>query len=127
MFATRFKRSSCRLLPAVCVVLSAFCFLPSAYSATWTRQSSGTMAWLHAVYFLDQNHGWVAGSNGTLLETTDGGANWKKISTLTKDALRDIYFADDHTGWLLAERDVFKLKTNDEGRSYLMRTEDAGL
>ena len=85
------------------------------------------MAWLHAVQFLDQNHGWVAGSGGTLLETNDGGATWKRISALTKDTLRDICFVDDHTGWLIAERDVYKLKTNDEARSYLLRTDDGGL
>ena len=85
------------------------------------------MAWLHAVYFLDQNHGWVAGSNGTLVETLDGGATWEKLSVRTTDTLRDVYFADDHVGWLLAERDEFKLKTNDEARSYLLKTEDGGL
>src|SRR5882672_10076513 len=66
----RFRRTAFCLLPTVfCLLLSAFCLLPSAYAATWTRQSSKTMAWLHAVYFLDQNRGWVAGSGGTLLET----------------------------------------------------------
>ncbi|HKP37114.1 MAG TPA: YCF48-related protein [Pyrinomonadaceae bacterium] len=131
MSATSFKRrlidSHCGLLTAVCLLLTAFCFLPSAYGSSWTRQRSGTMAWLHAVHFIDRNHGWVAGSAGTLLETTDGGNTWKKVSTLTKDTLRDVYFADDHSGWLLAERDVFKLKTNDEPRSYLLSTEDGGL
>ena len=85
------------------------------------------MAWLHSVYFLDQNHGWVAGSSGTLLETTDGGAHWNKVATLTKDVLRDVWFVDDHVGWLVAERDVYKLKTNDEALSYLLRTDDGGL
>lgn len=108
-------------------LLSAFCLLPSASAATWSRQKSGTMSWLHAVQFLDQNHGFVAGSGGTLLETTDGGATWKKISTLPKDTFRDIYFVDNHTGWVVAERDVYKLKTNDEAPSYLLRTDDGGL
>jgi photosystem II stability/assembly factor-like uncharacterized protein len=85
------------------------------------------MAWLHSVYFLDQNRGWVAGSNGTLLRTTDGGATWKKVSTLTQDTLHDVYFADENLGWLIAERDLLKLKTNNEARSYLLKTEDGGL
>lgn len=115
------------VLPFIAVVLSAFCFLPSAFSATWTRQTSGTMAWLHSVYFLDQNRGWVAGSNGTLLKTTDSGATWNKVSTFTRDTLRDVYFADERNGWLLADRDPLKLKTNDEARSYLLKTEDSGI
>src|SRR5436853_6808675 len=73
------------------LLLTAHCSLLTASAATWTRQSSGTMAWLHAVYFLDQNHGWVAGSNGTLLETLNGGANWEKLSVRTTDTLRDVY------------------------------------
>jgi photosystem II stability/assembly factor-like uncharacterized protein len=85
------------------------------------------MAWLRAVYFLDQNHGWVGGTNGTLLETKDGGNNWKKLSPLTTDTLLDIYFADDETGWLVVERDLLKMKTYDQPRSYLLKTEDGGL
>ena len=123
-------RLSVSLSPALCLLLlllTAHCTLLTASAATWTRQKSGTMAWLHSVYFLDQNHGWVAGSSGTLLETTDGGATWNKVSTSTRDTLRDVCFVDDHTGWLVAERDVYKLKTNDEARSYLLRTDDGGL
>ena len=115
------------LLPiAGCLLLSAYCFLPAARAATWTRQSSGTMAWLRSVYFLDQNRGWAAGSGGCLLQTTDGGASWKRISALSRDTLHDVYFADENTGWLVAERDLLKLETNDEPRSYLLKTEDGG-
>lgn len=108
------------------LLLSVFCFLPSAFASSWTRQPSGTMAWLRSVYFLDQNRGWVAGSGGTLLRTTDGGETWKRLLPLTRDTLQDVYFADDNVGWLVAERDVLKLKTNDEARSYLLKTEDGG-
>lgn len=110
----------------LCLLLFAFCLLPSAFGSSWTRQPSGTMAWLRSVYFLDQNRGWVAGSGGTLLQTTDGGATWKKLLPLTKDTLHDVYFANDNVGWLIAERDMLKLKTNDEPRSYLLKTEDGG-
>src|SRR6185369_6234842 len=87
---------------------------------------SGTMAQLHSVYFLDQNRGWVAGSGGTLLQTTDGGESWKRLFALTRDTLHDVYFADENVGWLVAERDPLKLKTNDEPRAYLLKTEDGG-
>jgi photosystem II stability/assembly factor-like uncharacterized protein len=84
------------------------------------------MAWLRSVYFLDQNRGWVAGSNGTLLQTTDGGVTWKKLLPLTHDTLHDVYFANENVGWLLAERDLLKLTRNDEPRAYLLKTEDGG-
>jgi photosystem II stability/assembly factor-like uncharacterized protein len=85
------------------------------------------MAWLHAVYFLDQNRGWVAGSNGTLLATNDGGRTWKRLHLPSEDNLRDVYFANEQSGWLVCERDIFKLKMNDEPRTYLLRTDDGGL
>src|SRR5450756_561700 len=72
-------------LSVSCLLLTAFCLLPSAHAATWTRQPTGTMAWLRAVYFLDQSRGWVAGSGGTLLETIDGGQTWRKLYPFTKD------------------------------------------
>jgi len=106
------------------LLLTAHCSLPNAFAASWTRQPSGTMAWLHAVYFLDQNRGWVAGSNGALLRTTDGGGSWSKVA-VSKDDLRDVYFANQEVGWLLAQRDVFKLKAN-ERASYLLNTTDGG-
>ena len=84
------------------------------------------MAWLHAVYFLDRDRGWVAGSGGTLLGTKDGGQTWKRLHPLTKDTLHDVYFANENVGWLVAERDVFELKTSDEPRAYLLKTEDGG-
>jgi len=41
--------------------------------ATWTAQSSGTTESLTGVVFVDAKHGWVVGSSGTILATTNGG------------------------------------------------------
>jgi photosystem II stability/assembly factor-like uncharacterized protein len=96
-------------------------------SAAWKQQPSGTMAWLHAVYFLDEQRGWVAGSNGTLLYTADGGENWQTSERRpTEDTIRDLYFVDERTGWIVCERDIYKLRTKDEQRAYLMKTTDSG-
>jgi len=101
------------LLKFFLLLLTAHCSLLAVFAAPWTRQPSGTMAWLHSVFFLNRNRGWVAGSNGTLLTTTDSGTTWKKLSTLTKDNLQDVYFADQENGWLIVTRDILKLKTNE--------------
>jgi len=120
------REATPRVFTLALLLLTAHCSLLTVFASPWTRQPSGTMAWLHSVFFLDRNRGWVAGSNGTLLTTTDGGATWKKLSTLTKDTLQDVYFADTEVGWLIATRDILKLKTN-EPASYLLRTEDGGV
>jgi photosystem II stability/assembly factor-like uncharacterized protein len=116
------------LPPVFCLLLSAFCLLPAPVSAaTWSRQKSGTFAWLHAVFFVDGRRGWAAGGKGALLSTEDGGASWKlRTPPPTEDALRDIFFADELHGWAVCERDWFRLRTKEEARSYLLRTEDGG-
>lgn len=95
-------------------------------AGTWTRRSAGTMTGLRSVYFLDEAKGWAVGGAGTLLSTTDGGQTWRVNRRSSEDTLWDVYFTDAQTGWLLAERNIYKLKTNDEPRSYLLRTKDGG-
>ena len=97
-----------------------------AQSGIWTRQPAGTMAWLHSVFFLDQNRGWAVGSKGTLLQTVDGGNNWKPRGASTNDVVRDIFFIDEKNGWLVCEVNVYELKTTDQPRAYLMKTTDGG-
>jgi photosystem II stability/assembly factor-like uncharacterized protein len=94
--------------------------------AIWTKQKSNTLAWLHAVYFLDAQKGFAAGSNGVLLATEDGGSNWRVLRRPSEDALRDVYFSDKQNGWLVCERNIYLLKTIDEPRTYLLRTVDGG-
>jgi photosystem II stability/assembly factor-like uncharacterized protein len=114
------------LLFAFGLLLTAHCSLLTAFAGTWTKQRTSSLAWLHAVYFLDQNRGWAVGSRGTLLSTADGGKSWQPKPQPTEDAIRDIYFADALQGWLLCERNIYDLRSNDEQRAYLMKTTDGG-
>lgn len=97
-----------------------------AQSNSWARQRTGTMAWLHSVYFVDQNRGFAVGSRGTLLTTLDGGQTWQQKYRPTEDVIRDVYFLDESRGWIVCERNVYDLKTVDEPRTYLMNTTDGG-
>jgi photosystem II stability/assembly factor-like uncharacterized protein len=117
-----------RLLPALCLVLTAYCLLPTAYarSAAWEKQRTGTFAWLHTVFFVDERRGWAAGSKGALLSTSDGGATWELRKPPTEDALRDLFFQDAETGWLVCERSIFKPMEKEESVSYLLKTTDGG-
>jgi photosystem II stability/assembly factor-like uncharacterized protein len=117
-----------RLLPTVFfLLLTAHCLLPAAFAAgTWAKQRSGSLAWLHAVYFLDENHGWAVGGRGALLVTVDGGNLWRVRPRPVEDALLDVYFSDERNGWLVCERSIYDLKTKEEPRTYLLRTADGG-
>ncbi len=106
---------------------TAHCLLPTALAAgAWTRQRSGSLAWLHAVFFLDERRGWAVGGSGVLLATEDGGATWRARARPTEDALHDVYFTDEQNGWLVCERSIYELKELDEKRTYLLRTTDGG-
>jgi photosystem II stability/assembly factor-like uncharacterized protein len=116
-----------RTLFAVCCLLFAVCSSGAfASSGAWTRQRTASLAWLHAVFFVDQNRGWAAGSHGTLLSTNDGGKSWQAKPHPTEDAISDIYFNDDQNGWIVCERNIYDLQSNDEPRAYLMKTSDGG-
>jgi photosystem II stability/assembly factor-like uncharacterized protein len=84
------------------------------------------MAWLHSVFFLDQNRGWAVGSKGTVLATVDGGKTWQPTTSSTDDVVRDIFFVDQQNGWMVVEVNVYQLKGKEDPRSYLMRTTDGG-
>ncbi|HWT03716.1 MAG TPA: YCF48-related protein [Pyrinomonadaceae bacterium] len=130
--SARRKARGRSLLPAVFCFLfllpTAHCLLPTAHAAggAWARQRSGSLAWLHAVFFLDERRGWAAGGNGVLLSTEDGGATWRAKARPTEDALLDVYFTDESSGWLVCERSIYDLKELDEKRTYLLRTTDGG-
>lgn len=115
-----------RKVLAGCLLVLGFCLSAQAQTGAWSKQRSGTLAWLHSVFFLDQNRGWAIGSKGTLISTVDGGKTWQPVSASTTDVLRDIFFLDENNGWLVCEVNVYELKLKDEPRAYLMRTMDGG-
>ena len=97
-----------------------------AQTGSWARQRTGTMAWLHSVFFLDQNRGWAVGSKGTLLQTSDGGNTWNLRGASSTDVVRDIFFIDERNGWMVVEVNAYELKTKEDPRAYLMKTVDGG-
>ena len=51
------------------------------------------------VRFIDAAEGWIAGSNGTLLHTTDGGVRWSTETSGTTRPLERLFFTDQNHGW----------------------------
>ena len=94
-------------------------------NAEWTKQNSKTLAWLQDIYFINEKKGWITGSDGTFLETADGGKNWRQTNKFTSDTIRQVYFFDEQTGWLLCERSVYNRGSNLP--SYVLQTTDGGV
>lgn len=102
-------------------------FTVQSSHATWERVNIGTLAWLRSIRFVNEQKGWISGSNGTLMETSDGGDTWHSLKNVTQENIRDVFFRDENNGWLLCERSVysagkeplnFVLNTSDGGRSW---------
>jgi photosystem II stability/assembly factor-like uncharacterized protein len=97
----------------------------------WTAQSSGALAKLSGVFFVDRDHGWVVGSNGTLLATEDGGAKWLRQTLPERqrnEALNDVWFFNSGRGLLLGEYGIFNGRGDIDWseRVFLMMSKDRG-
>ncbi len=64
----------------------------------WTTQNSGTNKFLTDVFFIDENNGWITGWTGTILHTTDGGANWVDQGAPPTNAYEGVHFVDNLNG-----------------------------
>ena len=61
--------------------------------ATWMPQSSGVYEHpLRKIHFVDAQRGWIAGSDGIVLHTENGGKDWERQRTNTFYDLIDIQF-----------------------------------
>jgi photosystem II stability/assembly factor-like uncharacterized protein len=98
-----------RLGSALAVVALFFiCVVPVSAQQGWIPAQIGPAGKdLNTVYFLDSKRGWVAGDNGFLSRTDDGGRSWVKQTVDTNDAINDVYFRSKEDGFLLAGNAIF--------------------
>ena len=82
----------------------------------WVSRSSDIHSDLVAVFFTSSEKGWVAGDNGYLASTTNGGRSWAPYPLNTTEDISEIYFRNDDHGYLVAGRKLFI--THDAGRSW---------
>lgn len=66
---------------------------------TWSQQTSNYDSALLNVHFVNQNIGYVCGSNGTILKTVNGGTNWVAQNSVVTDGLAVIQFIDENIGY----------------------------
>jgi len=104
------------------ILVLLFCF--QAGHAEWVKQNTGTLSWFKDIFFIAPAKGWIAGSDGALLSTTDGGRTWVRAAKFTSDTIAQVYFTSDTTGWLLCEPSVYGRRS--DAVSYLRKTIDGG-
>lgn len=99
---------------------------------------------LNSVFFLDANHGWIAGEQGRVVRTEDGGQTWENVTLprppkqagaggdeeLMSDeeleafgaltpppSLYGVYFVSPQQGWVVGQEGTIA-KTEDGGRTW---------
>ncbi len=88
----------------------------AAAQSNWTVNRTKATGDLVTVYFTSSDKGWVAGDDGYLAWTNDGGKNWTKQEIGTTENINEIYFRNDDNGYLVAGKKLFI--TKDAGRNW---------
>lgn len=112
-----------RLAPALlaAMVFSVSLALPPAAvnGDTWQPLTTGVTVSLRGLHAVDENIVWAAGSNGTVLRTTDGGRTWSSFSAGAGLELRDVHALDAKTAYVLAVSEPAAiLRTTDGGETW---------
>ncbi len=97
-------------------------------SSNWKQITKASYSSLNSVFFTNENVGWIAGSSGTILKTTDGGNTWESplLGTLpVVSTMYSIYFVDENIGYAGGSNDLL-LKSTDGGASWSRINLDAG-
>lgn len=92
-------------------------FLSPALQAQWNILPSGTSQRLNAICFPAPDTGFIAGENGTLLRTTDGGQHWQPLATGFSVHWHDLHFVSPSTGWVVGDAASI-CRTTDGGDSW---------
>ncbi len=79
---------------------------------------------LRVVKFVSQE-GWVVGSLGHIMHTSDGGENWELQVSGTSQDLLSLSFINPQTGWIGGMYGTF-LKTTNGGNSWIPQTAPSG-
>ena len=91
-------------------------------SAQWFFQSPGpTSNMLNDILFVDSLSGWIAGEDGILMHTTNGGVTWNnQITAFYYKSIKSIDFISKTTGWAVGLWGRL-YKTTNKGQNWLLK------
>lgn len=76
---------------------------PRGQGDNWSQQTSGTNNELRSIHFINENEGWAAGANVTLLHTVNGGATWSPVTNTGVDSANGfnaVRMVNEDTVWV---------------------------
>ncbi len=81
-------------------ILTLFLFSLIQQANSQQIANPDTIANLRDIFFIDEEYGWVVGSNGTIIKTTNGGINWEVIHLTLSESISSVFFTSRDNGWL---------------------------
>ena len=109
------------IISAILVFNSAFLIHNCQSQWVWQNpmpQGNG----LNSSSFINDNTGWIVGISGTMLKTTNGGANWNILQNGSMETYVSVCFKDVNNGWLLS-----KISPEASGKAFIRHTTNGGL
>ena len=82
-------------------IIALLVLIPLNFTAQWEILNEGFKGSINTIDFVNENIGWIAGSNGTLSKTTDGGENWINIPIDEIWNISQIDFFNESVGWAI--------------------------
>ena len=73
----------------------------------WDETSGPSRQIMNDVFFLDRNFGFAAGTNGTLLRTTNGGSQWEDISFGETRSFLSVFGLSANDLWMGANQRIY--------------------
>jgi photosystem II stability/assembly factor-like uncharacterized protein len=103
------------------IVITLIAFVPFNLTAQWEILNEGFKGSINTINFVNDNVGWIAGNNGTLLMTTDGGENWNSILINENWNIDKIDFVNESIGWAIGN-----VHTDPNWTYYIWKTSNGG-
>ncbi len=103
--------------------LLMFCLiLAGELNGQWQILNEGVKGNLNAIDFVNEKMGWVAGDDGVLLKTEDGGQTWLPLPQDGNQDISIIDFLNNSIGWAVAsdwtKDEEAIMKTTDGGQTW---------
>lgn len=107
---------------SILVVMLLLAIVPFALAQkAWvTVSESKWQATFSDVFFVDAQHGWIVGSNATILHTADGGTTWNRQPLPLEVELKKVQFINPQVGWVVGDNGTV-LKTTDGGQTWMKK------
>jgi photosystem II stability/assembly factor-like uncharacterized protein len=105
-----------RVRISILIAIFVLVFISDTLGQGWRAHSIGATGDLVAIHFTTARKGFVAGDNGYLASTLDGGRTWQQYPLNTTEDINEIYFRNEDNGYIVAGRKLFI--TSDGGSSW---------